>query len=79
MDGWIGYLPTADEHRAGGYEVELASVVYGPLTGWLYPALPETADEVVDGAVDLVGRTLEPQGCASPVQVLHSNVPTGHA
>jgi hypothetical protein len=31
-EGW-GYPPTADEHGAGGYEVELAPVVYGPLTG----------------------------------------------
>ena len=61
-NGWIGYLPTADEHGAGGYEVELAPVVYGPLTGWLTPAQPETADAVVEAAVELVGGTVAPQG-----------------
>jgi hypothetical protein len=61
-NGWIGYLPSADEHGAGGYEVELAPVVYGPLTGWLYPAMPGIADAVVEGAVELVRGPLNLRG-----------------
>ena len=61
-NGWIGYLPTADEHAAGGYEVEQAPVVYGPLTGWLTPALPETADAVAEAAIELVRGTVASQG-----------------
>ena len=60
VGGWIGYLPTADEYVAGGWEVELAPVVYGPLTGWLSPALPETASTIVDRAVELVEETFAP-------------------
>lgn len=54
MGGWIGYFPTADEHEAGGYEVEPAPVVYGLLTSWLSPTLPEIANAVVEGTVELV-------------------------
>jgi hypothetical protein len=65
VDGWIGYLPVADEYAAGGYEVNWAPAVYGPASGWLRPAVPETAGEVVEAAARLIGRLAAAGGGAS--------------
>lgn len=46
-NGYIGYLPTAEEHPYGGYEVSINPVVYGPVTGLWMPPVPETANEIV--------------------------------
>ena len=64
VDGWIGYLPVADEHAAGGYEVEWAPAVYGMASGWLRPAVPETAGEVVEAAARLIGRLAAGDGAS---------------
>jgi hypothetical protein len=56
-NGWIGYLPTAEEYPAGGYEVELAPVVHGHHSGWLTPAVAETANDVVTSAVESISET----------------------
>jgi hypothetical protein len=53
-NGCIGYLATAEEHAAGGYEIEWMPVVYGYYEGMLMPPVPGTADEVVDAATRLV-------------------------
>ncbi len=53
-NGCIGYLATAKEHAAGGYEIEWMPVVYGYYEGLLMPPVPETADEVVDAAIRLI-------------------------
>lgn len=55
-NGCIGYLATAEEHAAGGYEIEWMPVVYGYLEGMVMPPVPETADEVVDVAARLIDR-----------------------
>ena len=55
-NGWIGYLPTAEEYPVGGYEVELAPVVHGHHSGWLTPALPQTANDVVTSAVESISE-----------------------
>ena len=55
--GWIGYLPTAEDYPAGGYEVELAPVVHGHHSGWLTPVVPETANDVVTSAVEAISET----------------------
>lgn len=47
MNGYIGYLPTAEEHPYGGYEVAINPVVYGPVTGLWMPPVPETANDIV--------------------------------
>jgi hypothetical protein len=52
-NGYYGYLPTAEEFRYGGYEVEWMPVAYGPITGLLRPAQPDTASRVVDAVVEL--------------------------
>ncbi|WP_394679556.1 alkaline ceramidase [uncultured Exiguobacterium sp.] len=46
-NGYIGYLPTAEEHQYGGYEVAINPVVYGPVTGLWMPPVPETANDIV--------------------------------
>ncbi|MCQ4090519.1 alkaline ceramidase [Exiguobacterium sp. LL15] len=46
-NGYIGYLPTAEEHPYGGYEVAINPVVYGPVTGLWMPPVPETANDIV--------------------------------
>ncbi|MFL0200490.1 alkaline ceramidase [Exiguobacterium acetylicum] len=52
-NGYIGYLPTAEEHPYGGYEVAINPVVYGPVTGLWMPPVPETANEIVDRILQL--------------------------
>ena len=52
----IGYLATAEEHAAGGYEIEWMPVVYGYYEGMVMPPVPQTAGEVVDVAAQLVDR-----------------------
>ncbi|WP_029341511.1 alkaline ceramidase [Exiguobacterium acetylicum] len=46
-NGYIGYLPSAEEHPYGGYEVAINPVVYGPVTGLWMPPVPETANDIV--------------------------------
>lgn len=46
-NGYIGYLPTAEEHPYGGYEVAINPVVYGPVTGLWMPPVSETANDIV--------------------------------
>lgn len=46
-NGYIGYLPTAEEHPYSGYEVAINPVVYGPVTGLWMPPVPETANDIV--------------------------------
>ena len=46
-NGYLGYLPTREEHRRGGYEVEWMPVVYGQESGFLMPPVPETADRIL--------------------------------
>ena len=53
-NGWIGYLPTPEEYPAGGWEVEWMPVVYGTESGFLTPAVPETASEVIATAARLI-------------------------
>jgi hypothetical protein len=52
-NGVLGYLATADDYYAGGYEIEMMPVVYGYYEGMLTPPIPETADEVLLTAVRL--------------------------
>ncbi|KOP29024.1 alkaline ceramidase [Exiguobacterium sp. BMC-KP] len=52
-NGYLGYLPTAEEHPYGGYEVAINPVVYGPVTGLWMPPIPETANEIVDRILQL--------------------------
>ncbi|WP_410503033.1 alkaline ceramidase [Exiguobacterium acetylicum] len=52
-NGYLGYLPTAEEHPYGGYEVSINPVVYGPVTGLWMPPVPETANEIVDRILQL--------------------------
>lgn len=55
-NGVPGYLATADEYQAGGYEIEWMPVVYGYYEGMLTPPVPESGDEVVTAAVRLASR-----------------------
>ena len=64
VNGWIGYLPTPEEYAAGGYEVEWGPVVYGPESGWLTPAVPEMASEVISSAVQLISSIMGEKGHA---------------
>ncbi len=52
-NGYIGYLPTKEEFAYGGYEVELNPVVYGPVTNLLMPPEENTAELVVQRAMEL--------------------------
>lgn len=66
-NGYLGYLPTAEEFERGGYEVRWSPVVYGPQTGLFLPMVPETADSVAATftalATDLAGvGTVEADG-----------------
>lgn len=56
-NGWIGYLPIPEAYAWGGYEVEWAPVVYGVESGWVRPARPEMATEVIAAAIELVADT----------------------
>jgi len=58
-NGWIGYLPTPEEYLAGGYEVDWAPLGHGTNSGWLTPAIPETAAEVVTAATEMISRLTE--------------------
>jgi hypothetical protein len=55
-NGVTGYLATADEYSAGGYEIDWMPVVYGYYEGMLTPPVPETGAEVVSAAVRLATR-----------------------
>lgn len=57
-NGVFGYLPTAEEHAAGGYEVEWMPVVYGSYEedGLLMPPVQEAGDDIVNAAIDLARR-----------------------
>jgi len=57
-NGWIGYLPTAEEYPSGGYEVEWMSVVYGPESGLLTPAVPDAASQVVSTAIRMISQVM---------------------
>ncbi|HDR4726721.1 neutral/alkaline non-lysosomal ceramidase N-terminal domain-containing protein [Bacillus cereus group sp. Sample62] len=52
-NGYIGYLPTREEFIYGGYEVELNPVVYGCVTDLLMPPEENTAELVVQRAMEL--------------------------
>ncbi|WP_341518521.1 neutral/alkaline non-lysosomal ceramidase N-terminal domain-containing protein [Bacillus paramobilis] len=52
-NGYIGYLPTKEEYAYGGYEVELNPVVYGTVTNLLMPPEENTAELVVQRAMEL--------------------------
>ncbi|PEA55149.1 alkaline ceramidase [Bacillus pseudomycoides] len=52
-NGYVGYLPTKEEYRYGGYEVELNPVVYGPVTKLWMPPEENTAELVVDKILEL--------------------------
>lgn len=52
-NGVLGYLATAEDYPAGGYEIEWMPVVYGSHEGMLTPPVPEAGDEVVTAAVRL--------------------------
>ncbi|MBE7149844.1 alkaline ceramidase [Bacillus mycoides] len=52
-NGYIGYLPTKEEYAYGGYEVELNSVVYGPVTNLLMPPEENTAELIVQRVTEL--------------------------
>ncbi|KZD38264.1 Alkaline ceramidase domain protein [Bacillus cereus] len=52
-NGYIGYLPTKEEHAYGGYEVELNPVVYGPVTNLLMPPEENTAELIVQRVTEL--------------------------
>lgn len=52
-NGYIGYLPTREEFIYGGYEVELNPVVYGSVTDLLMPPEENTAELVVQRAMEL--------------------------
>jgi hypothetical protein len=55
-NGILGYLATASEYHAGGYEIEWMPVVYGHYGGMLTAPVPEAGDEVVAAAVRLAAR-----------------------
>ena len=55
-NGYLGYLPTKEEHTRGGYEVEWMPVVYGPDSGFVMPSAPETADQILQEILCLVQR-----------------------
>ncbi|HDR4421066.1 TPA: neutral/alkaline non-lysosomal ceramidase N-terminal domain-containing protein [Bacillus cereus] len=57
-NGYIGYLPTKEEHAYGGYEVELNPVVYGPVTNLLMPPVENTADVIVQKVIELYEKEL---------------------
>ncbi|OJE36428.1 alkaline ceramidase [Bacillus proteolyticus] len=57
-NGYIGYLPTREEFTYGGYEVELNPVVYGPVTNLLMPPEENTADVIVQKAIELYAKEL---------------------
>ncbi|MBJ8083020.1 neutral/alkaline non-lysosomal ceramidase N-terminal domain-containing protein [Bacillus cereus group sp. N14] len=52
-NGYIGYLPTKEEFAYGGYEVELNPIVYGTVTNLLMPPEENTAELVVQRAMEL--------------------------
>ena len=52
-NGYVGYLPTKEEYRYGGYEVELNPVVYGPVTNLWMPPEENTAELVVEKGMEL--------------------------
>lgn len=52
-NGYLGYLPTKEEYRYGGYEVELNPVVYGPVTNLWMPPEENTAELVMDKVLEL--------------------------
>ncbi|GCF71834.1 neutral/alkaline non-lysosomal ceramidase N-terminal domain-containing protein [Bacillus paranthracis] len=58
MNGYIGYLPTKEEISYGGYEVELSPVVYGTVTNLLMPPEENTADVIVQKAIELYVKEL---------------------
>ncbi len=61
-NGMIGYLPTAEEHARGGYEVDLAPYLYR-LPGRLHPGSAERATSVSVGQLAaLYGGGREPVG-----------------
>ncbi|HDR7639490.1 alkaline ceramidase [Bacillus sp. 4048] len=53
MNGYVGYLPSEEEYVYGGYEVELNTVVYGPVTNLLMPPGENTAELVVKRVMEL--------------------------
>jgi hypothetical protein len=55
-NGLFGYLPTAEEHAAGGYEIEWMPVVYGFYSGLLMPPVAGAGEQLVDCAVRLASR-----------------------
>lgn len=52
-NGYLGYLPTKEAYRYGGYEVELNPVVYGPITDLWMPPVENTAEQVVNKVLEL--------------------------
>ncbi|MEI4804426.1 neutral/alkaline non-lysosomal ceramidase N-terminal domain-containing protein [Bacillus sp. FJAT-51639] len=52
-NGYLGYLPTKEEYRYGGYEVELNPVVYGPVTNIWMPPEENTAELVMEKVLEL--------------------------
>jgi hypothetical protein len=48
INGYYGYLPTAEAFVRGGYEVEWMPIAYGYSTGLPLPPRPGSADEVVE-------------------------------
>lgn len=52
-NGLYGYLPTAEEFRRGGYEVEWMPVCYGHQTGLVMPFEPGTAGRILQEVLRL--------------------------
>ncbi|MEK4521946.1 neutral/alkaline non-lysosomal ceramidase N-terminal domain-containing protein [Psychrobacillus sp. FSL W7-1493] len=54
MNGYLGYLPTKDSYLAGGYEVEVNPIIYGPVTGLWMPPEENSAELIVEKALNLL-------------------------
>ncbi len=53
MNGWLAYLPSAEEIPCGGYEIEWNPIVYGHESGVYMPLLPAAEHIVLDAVLAL--------------------------
>lgn len=46
LNGYYGYLGTAEDHARGGYEIDWMPITYGTGTGMPLPMAPEAATTI---------------------------------